>query len=49
MPPYAVEIINDKIIVSKADGTLLYIKDSKLEEIKVREGQEVKIDILQGV
>ncbi len=49
LPPYAVEIINDKIIIPKADGTLLYIKDSKLEEIKVREGQEVKIDILQGV
>ncbi|MEM3281322.1 MAG: Sip1-related alpha-galactosidase [Saccharolobus sp.] len=42
LPPYPIEIIGNKVY-SKANGTLVYIKDSSKREIEVKAGEVVEI------
>ena len=45
LPPYPIEIIGNKVY-SKANGTLVYIKDSSKREIEVKAGEVVEIWLL---
>ncbi|WP_338599097.1 Sip1-related alpha-galactosidase [Sulfolobus tengchongensis] len=40
LPPYPV-ITEGRVVIPKADGTLLYVEDSQLREIDVKKGKEV--------
>ena len=42
LPPYPV-IFYENFVVTKAEGTLLYIKDGELKEVKVKEGEEISV------
>ena len=42
LPPYPLEVVNDRNVVTRAEGTLLYVEGG-LKEVKVKEGSVVTI------